>query len=218
MQMREIIGAGPAKAFWVNRRVENETAGVIPRPNVAGTGLLDEQASDNRSIEQLMWSFNDWLSGGAMNNVNDDGERYSLKPYLDTISTLSKMVPPKRLRALQGTIYRGVQTDAVLESPTPGPVKTANKRFQSWSPDLQVARTFAKDYQGKNGYVFYADVQTNRRLLVLSAADVYDWYKTQEKPNRDILYMMESFAEQNEILLRGTTVQITKIEQVRGRR
>lgn len=183
------------------------------------TVMLAEAAepSDFSDIERLMWTFSDWLKGDAMNNVNDDGERYSLKPYLDSIATLSKIVPPKRLRALQGMIYRGVQTDAVLDVQVPGPVKTAKKRYQSWSPDLEVAQEFATIYQGANRYVFHAEVNANRRVLALSVVDVYDWYKDQPEKDGDILYMFESFAHQDEILIRGTTVQVAKLEQPRRR-
>lgn len=170
-------------------------------------------------ILQHVWSFCDWLAGDAMSLVNDDGERFSPAPYYASMVALSRIVPPTRLQQLTGMIYRGASSDKTLEL-QPGLIKTAQKQFQSWSPSKKIATTFTKQYGGTNAVLYEAPVERNRKRIVISVRDVYTWMQTKPEGIDDghleqALYTLESFAHQDEIIIKGQKVDVSNVKVVR---
>lgn len=170
------------------------------------------------TLEQTAWSFCEWLNGDAMNLVNDEGERFSAEPYFAAIEQMGKLAPPTRLRSLSGMIYRGVgfQNDpSVLQ---PGKIVTSKKRYQSWTPDYKTAVGFATNYGGVYGVVFAAKVDQNRKSLVVSVHDVYNYVKSlgvNEDWAEQLLYDLSRYAEQDEIIIRGTMVAVDAVKIVK---
>jgi hypothetical protein len=178
--------------------------------------LLEDHDDD---LTSTLWTVGDWLNGDAMSLINDEGERFSPKPYYDAMKAIAARVPGAARDTLTGTLYRGVGFDDVQDFQS-GKVKTALKKMQSWSPNFTVAEEFAKDYGGRYGVVFSADVQKNRRAIVLCVSDVLSWLKT--KPAEidpryfdDILYQFERYEQQQEVILRGSSVHITAAKVVK---
>ena len=123
---------------------------------------------------------------------------------------ISKRVEPNRLNSLNGTIYRGVMLNG---KPTPihaGLIKTSIKQYQPWTPSYKVAETFALEYSGNYGVIFHANVAENKNKLLLSIIDAVNLYNKQFNDEYD--YLLDIFAHQDEIILKGRSVNVNKIE------
>ncbi len=171
------------------------------------------------TLDQHVWALSEWLNGDAMSLVNDEGERFSPAPYYATMVALAKVVPPVKRNNLSGMLYRGVGFENEQDF-TSGRVKTAVKRYQSWSGDRGVAVGFAKNYGGRYGVVFSADVASNRGAIVLSMADVLAWLRTNPegidpRAMADHIYQFERYAEQDEVIVKGSMVHVTDVKVVK---
>lgn len=170
-------------------------------------------------FNRAVWSLSEWLNGDAMSLVNDEGEKFSPKPYYDAMKLLAVSIPCPHTRTLTGTIYRGVGFNDPQDFSN-GKVKTALKRMQSWSPDFETAKGFARNYGGRYGVVFSAEVAQNRKAILLCISDVLAWLQT--KPAEidayalhDHLYQFERYEEQQEVIVKGSQVHISGVKIVK---
>ena len=135
------------------------------------------EKQDLETLKKAFMTLSDWIQGDAMTYpYNEDGEKFSIKPYYNAMNYISKRVEPNRLNSLNGTIYRGVMLNG---KPTPihaGLIKTSIKQYQPWTPSYKVAETFALEYSGNYGVIFHANVAENKNKLLLSIIDAVNLY------------------------------------------
>jgi hypothetical protein len=183
--------------------------------------MVDAPALNEGEVDfdKAVWSLSEWLNGDAMSLVNDEGEKFSPKPYYDAMKMLSASIPCPHTKNLSGTIYRGVGFDDPQDFNN-GKVKTALKRMQSWSPDFETAKGFARDYGGQYGVVFSADVAQNRKAILLCISDVLAWLQTNppeidDRYMTDHLYQFERYQDQQEVIVKGSQVHINGVKVVK---
>ncbi len=166
---------------------------------------LVEKMSSTDDVSSLLFTISDWLNGDAMHLINDDGEKFSAKPYYHAMEKISALVTPTRLNSLPAMIYRGVGFNSMSEF-TKNKTKTAKKVFQSWTTSPRIADEFAKDYGGEFGVVFSAEVARNKKAIILSIADVSDWLEANRgsiSHYDDLRYTFSRFESQDEIIIKG---------------